>query len=81
MSALRRQGDDKFADMPYRLSANGSPVLEDVVAWIDCTLDTVHEAGDHYIVLGRVQELDIARPEQPLLFFRGGYGGFAPFSI
>jgi 3-hydroxy-9,10-secoandrosta-1,3,5(10)-triene-9,17-dione monooxygenase reductase component len=75
------KGDDKFADLPYRLSANGSPVLEDVVAWIDCTLDTVHEAGDHYIVLGRVQELDIARPEQPLLFFKGGYGGFAPLAV
>jgi 3-hydroxy-9,10-secoandrosta-1,3,5(10)-triene-9,17-dione monooxygenase reductase component len=72
------KGDDKFAGVTHQLSASGSPVLDDVVAWIDCTLDAVHEAGDHYIVLGRVQELDIIRPEQPLLFFRGGYGSFAP---
>lgn len=72
------KGEDKFAGLTHRVSANGSPVLDDVVAWIDCTLDKVHEAGDHYIVLGRVQELDIIRPEQPLLFFRGDYGGFAP---
>lgn len=72
------KGEDKFAGIAHRLSSNGSPVLDGVVAWIDCTLDTVHEAGDHFIVLGRVQELDIARPEQPLLFFRGGYGSFAP---
>lgn len=75
------KGDDKFADLPCRSSANGSPVLNDVVAWIDCTLDTVHEAGDHFIVLGRVQELDIARADQPLLFFKGGYGGFSPFAV
>lgn len=71
---------DKFAGLEYRLSENGSPVLEDVVAWIDCTLDAVHEAGDHFIVLGRVIELDIARADQPLLFFRGEYGNFAPLS-
>ena len=72
------KGDDKFAGLDYQLSANGSPVLEDVVAWIDCTLDAIHEAGDHFIVLGHVCEFDIARPEQPLLFFRGKYGNFAP---
>ncbi|SES17239.1 flavin reductase family protein [Sphingobium sp. YR768] len=72
------KGEDKFAGVSHRLSANGSPVLDDVVAWIDCILDKVYEAGDHFIVLGRVQELDIVRSEQPLLFFRGGYGSFAP---
>lgn len=72
------KGDDKFTGVSHRISVNGSPVLDNVVAWVDCNLDAVHEAGDHYIVLGRVQELDIERPEQPLLFFRGSYGGFAP---
>lgn len=72
------KGEDKFAGLAHRVSANGSPVLDDVVAWIDCTLDAVHEAGDHYIVLGRVHELDISRPDQPLLFFRGKYGNFVP---
>lgn len=72
------KGDNKFEGLDYRLSTNGSPVLDDVVAWIDCKLDVVHEAGDHFIVLGHVCEFDIARPEQPLLFFRGKYGNFAP---
>jgi 3-hydroxy-9,10-secoandrosta-1,3,5(10)-triene-9,17-dione monooxygenase reductase component len=72
------KSDDKFSGLSHRLSSNGSPVLDDVVAWIDCTLDAVHEAGDHFIVLGRVSELDIARADAPLLFFRGEYGSFAP---
>jgi 3-hydroxy-9,10-secoandrosta-1,3,5(10)-triene-9,17-dione monooxygenase reductase component len=33
----------------------------------------VHETGDHYVVIGRVQDLDVARDEQPLLFYRGEY--------
>ena len=72
---------DKFAGISHRMSANGSPVLDDVVAWIDCTLDAVHEAGDHFIVLGRVHALDVVRPERPLLFFRGAYGDFAPLVV
>ena len=71
------RGIDKFAGVSHRLSANGSPVLDGVLAWIDCTLHAVHEAGDHFIVLGEVIELDIARPGQPLLFFRGKYGALA----
>lgn len=74
------KAEDKFAGLTHRVSTNGSPVLDDVVAWIDCTLDAVHEAGDHFIVLGRVKELDIARAEQPLLFFRGQYGNFTPLA-
>lgn len=79
--ALSRQiaapGPDKFAGITHRVSANGSPILDDVVAWIDCTLEAVHEAGDHFIVLGRVVALEVDRPGLPLLFFQGGYGEFS----
>ena len=37
----------------------------------------MHEAGDHYIVTGRVHELKVEREGHPLVFFRGGYGSFA----
>ena len=70
-------GPDKFAGLSHRVSANGSPILDDVVAWIDCTLDAVHEAGDHYIALGRVVALEVDRPGSPLLFFQGNYGEFS----
>ncbi|MGE4321414.1 MAG: flavin reductase family protein [Sphingobium sp.] len=70
-------GTDKFAGVTHRVSANGSPILDGVVAWIDCTLDVVHEGGDHFIVLGRVVALEVDRPTSPLLFFQGGYGAFA----
>lgn len=75
------KGGDKFAGLPWRPAASGSPLLDGVVAWIDCDIETVHEAGDHYIVIGRVRELDVANPNLPLLFFQGGYGRFTPASL
>ncbi len=70
---------DKFAGVTHRLSEGGSPILDGVVAWIDCQLDAVHGAGDHYIVLGRVTALEVEKPGKPLLFFQGGYGEFTQF--
>lgn len=70
---------DKFEGLDYRMSDSGLPVLADVVAWIECTLHAVHEAGDHFIVLGQVDSLDVARDSHPLLFVRGKYGQFSPF--
>jgi len=73
--------EDKFSGVDFRLADSGSPVITGAVAWIDCDIDFVHEAGDHYIVLGRVRALDIEDPSLPLLFFKGGYGRFAPLSL
>ncbi len=73
------KGSDKFSGVSHRVSANGSPILDGVVAWIDCALEAVHEAGDHYIVLGRVIALEASAPGKPLLFFQGSYGEFTHF--
>jgi len=77
--ATRKQ--DKFAGIACREAETGSPIIEGVVAWIDCDLESVTEAGDHYIVLGRVRQLGIESSSLPLLFFQGGYGRFTPLSL
>jgi 3-hydroxy-9,10-secoandrosta-1,3,5(10)-triene-9,17-dione monooxygenase reductase component len=71
------KGEDKFATIGWRPSpATGAPVINDVLAWIDCDIHAVHEAGDHYIVIGRVHELEVGHEGGPLVFFRGGYGRY-----
>ena len=75
------KGEDKFEGVTVRAAASGSPIIEGVVAWIDCELDQVHEAGDHYAVYGRVLDLNVENGSLPLLFFQGGYGRFAPLSM
>ncbi|WP_406269458.1 flavin reductase family protein [Streptomyces sp. NBC_00191] len=71
-------GADKFAGVPYdRAPATGSPRLESVPAWIDCTIQAVHTGGDHLIVVGRVAALGAADEAAPLLFHRGKFGRFS----
>jgi DNA-binding IclR family transcriptional regulator len=67
--------------VPWRGASSGSPILEGVVAWIDCDIEAVEDAGDHYFVLGRVRALEIENPGLPLMFFRGGYGEFSAHSL
>lgn len=79
--ALAARGGQKFAGIEWHPAKSGSPILEDAVAWVDCDIDSVSEAGDHFIVIGRVRDLAINTPTIPLLFFQGGFGGFAPGSL
>jgi len=54
-------------------SSSGAPVLAGALTWVECAIAAVHEAGDHYLVVGRVTELGPCRPDRPLLFYRGRY--------
>ena len=75
-NTMASRGTDKFADVSWTPSPEtGSPMLDGALAQVDCTIQSVHEAGDHYVVIGRVVDL-ISRDEglqHPLLFFRGEY--------
>jgi 3-hydroxy-9,10-secoandrosta-1,3,5(10)-triene-9,17-dione monooxygenase reductase component len=73
-NVMASKGADKFAGIPWSTSKTGSPLLKGILGYVDCTVHTVHEAGDHYIVVGRVQDMDVddSAPE-PLVYHRGAY--------
>lgn len=73
-SQFARSGTDKYAGVTWSPSAHGSPVLDGVVAWIDCELYAEHDGGDHTIVVGRVLDLGATAERTPLVFHRGAYG-------
>lgn len=65
---------NKFAGVAWkRAPVTGSPHLDGVLAWIDCDVDAVHDAGDHELCIGRVHQLGTEGEGAPLLFYRGGY--------
>ena len=71
-------GGDKFAGVPWSPAPSGAPVLDGVLTWVECAVEAVHEAGDHYLVTGRVTGLGPCRPARPLLFYRGRYAATDP---
>jgi 3-hydroxy-9,10-secoandrosta-1,3,5(10)-triene-9,17-dione monooxygenase reductase component len=73
-NTMASRGVDKFAGVEWTpTEATGSPLLAGVLAYLDCTIHAVHEAGDHYVVIGRVLDLDLTDVPDPLLFFQGKY--------
>ncbi|MHB1988492.1 MAG: flavin reductase family protein [Acidimicrobiales bacterium] len=67
-------GGDKFSGVSWRGEKTGAPVLAGVLAWVDCRLEVVHEAGDHEIVIGRVLDVGIDREKTgPLLYFQSRF--------
>lgn len=74
--AFAAPGADKFRGVGWTQGSTGAPVLNGVLASIDCSLEVIHDAGDHELVIGRVVDLAIGEGT-PLLYYRGGFGSFS----
>ena len=68
-------GTDKFAGLGWQGKASGSPVIDNVVAWFDCSHHEQVDAGDHIILIGRVLDYSYST-QTPLGFCRGAYVSF-----
>ena len=71
------KGAEKFAGIDYRISLHNLPTIAGALAWIECSIHSVTEAGDHWFVLGNVLGMETSHAGDPMLFHRGRYGGFA----
>ncbi len=65
--------EDKFVGIDWQKTTSGAPRLAGIVGWVDCTVQDVYEAGDHYLVIGKVEDLGQGDATQPLLFHQGRY--------
>ena len=66
-------GGNKFEGVSYRIGANGAPILDGVLAYLECKVTAAIDGGDHTIYVGEVEQAETAHEGKPLLFFRGGY--------
>jgi flavin reductase (DIM6/NTAB) family NADH-FMN oxidoreductase RutF len=57
----------------------GAPLLPEVHAQIDCSLEARHEAGDHVLCVGRVEFMQV-RDVEPLAYYAGCYRALAPLT-
>jgi flavin reductase (DIM6/NTAB) family NADH-FMN oxidoreductase RutF len=77
--ALRfaRSGPDKFVDIPWQ-PENGAPGLVDRHAWVAMAVTQLIEAGDHTLVLGRVEAAD-TYANAPLTYWQRTFGTHIAF--
>lgn len=71
--SFARKGDDKFAGVAHTVSAHGLPLLDGVLASIECVVDETASGGTHTIFLGRVVAAEAGSGE-PLAYYRGAFG-------
>lgn len=68
-----RPAPDKFAAVPYALSSEGVPLLQDVAAQFVCRNDFRSFGGDHAVFFGSVLHFGYSPAATPLIFSRGAY--------
>lgn len=61
-----------LVDVPTRAELTGAPILQQALAWMDCSLWQAYEGGDHTIYVGEIRAGGAAEGE-PLLWFNRGY--------
>lgn len=62
----------RFEGIGYSRGQGGLPLLDDVLAHVECRRVDQHAAGDHTIVIGEVESA-LTYEERPLVYYRGGY--------
>jgi flavin reductase (DIM6/NTAB) family NADH-FMN oxidoreductase RutF len=62
----------RFVGLAYSRSESGVIVLPDTLATLECRITARHEGGDHTIVVGAVEQVQLNEGD-PLLYYRGAY--------
>jgi 3-hydroxy-9,10-secoandrosta-1,3,5(10)-triene-9,17-dione monooxygenase reductase component len=66
-------GPNRFAGVDWKRGDGGAPLLTDALATLECEIVAEHPAGDHWIVVGRVDSLGLSASKDPLVFFASEY--------
>jgi 3-hydroxy-9,10-secoandrosta-1,3,5(10)-triene-9,17-dione monooxygenase reductase component len=67
-------GGDKFDGVSWHSAdVGGAPIIDGSLAWVNCELELIHDAGDHELVIGKVLDLAVG-DGSPLLFYKSAFG-------
>lgn len=68
--------ENRFIDVDWHLGLSGTPILEGVLAHLECAVMRTFEVGDHTMLIGEVRHADY-REGKPLIYFDSGYRNLA----
>ena len=68
---------DRFASDEWSTAKTGSPLLATALSWLDCSVVSAYEGGDHTIFVGEVLAAATPRTTSPLLYHSRTWGQFA----
>lgn len=71
-NVFARPSDDRFDTIDWQAGPHGAPVIAGGSAWFDCSLEQAIKAGDHTILIGRVEAFE-ASTAPGLGYCRGAY--------
>jgi len=71
-----KTSEDKFANVDFESGSHDLPLLPEVAAQFQCSLEHEYDGGDHIIMVGRVIEYKNLE-KAPLVFHGGGYRSLA----
>jgi flavin reductase (DIM6/NTAB) family NADH-FMN oxidoreductase RutF len=71
-NTFARPSEDRFATVAWKAGPHGSPVLDGASAWFDCATHETLDAGDHAILIGRIEAFSDAGTNG-LGYARGSY--------
>jgi flavin reductase (DIM6/NTAB) family NADH-FMN oxidoreductase RutF len=64
---------NRFQDVDHRITGLGNPIPEGCIAFLDCLVTETYEAGNHSILIGQVQDLEIVQSASPLVYYDRDY--------
>jgi 3-hydroxy-9,10-secoandrosta-1,3,5(10)-triene-9,17-dione monooxygenase reductase component len=61
-----------FDNISYQDSPQNVPVLSNTLAHLECRTHSIHDCGDHHIIIGDVINFELS-DSKPLIFYGGNY--------
>ena len=78
-ATFARKGAERFGPgTDWEFGSRGVPVLDDVLAWMICRIETRVSAGDHAVVIGQVVDAAYHPEHRPLVYHNGGFTKLHP---
>jgi flavin reductase (DIM6/NTAB) family NADH-FMN oxidoreductase RutF len=71
------QGAARFDGHNWNTGACGVPLLPTALAAVECSIERIMEWRTHFVIVGEVARVLVRSNDDPLIYWRGGYGVYA----